>query len=222
VRWIGCARGSILVTMSALLAFLGVAALVIVTPGQDTILTIRNTLAGGRTAGVFTAAGVAVGQLSWTLAATAGLAATLAALPRAFVAIQLVGAAYLLYLGAKSVIGEQRKAHQEPSVEGTVADRRPSLRYLRQGLLSNLGNPKMLVFFTSLLPQFLRAGDVRTMLGLGALFSAMTLSWLSVYAVAVTRLDRFISRRRVQRGLEVVMGLALAAIGLRVAVGAVS
>ena len=77
-------------------AFLAVAALVIVTPGQDTALTIRNTLALGRRSGTDTAAGVALGQLVWALAASAGLAALLHAWEPAFVALRIVGAAYLL------------------------------------------------------------------------------------------------------------------------------
>ena len=82
-----------------LAAFVAVSALVIVTPGQDTALTIRNALLGGRRAGVFTALGVSSGQAVWALAASAGLAALLAASEPAFVALKLAGAAYLVYLG---------------------------------------------------------------------------------------------------------------------------
>ena len=81
--------------MAELLAFLGVAVVVIVTPGQDTALTIRNTLAGGRRAGVRTAIGVVCGQAVWALAASAGLAALLVASEPAFVALKFAGAAYL-------------------------------------------------------------------------------------------------------------------------------
>ena len=80
-------------------AFLGVSLLVIVTPGQDTALTIRNALAGGRRGGVFTALGVVSGQLTWALAASAGLAALLVASQPAFTALRLAGAAYLVLLG---------------------------------------------------------------------------------------------------------------------------
>src|SRR3954454_5668431 len=80
-------------------AFLAVSALVIVTPGQDTALTIRNTLARGRRGGGHTAAGVALGQLVWALAASAGLVALLRAWEPAFLALRIAGAVYLLYLG---------------------------------------------------------------------------------------------------------------------------
>src|SRR4051794_32967175 len=86
--------------MASFLAFLGVSALVIVTPGQDTALTIRNTLVGGHAAGTRTAAGVALGQAAWALAAAAGVTALLRASEPAFLALRIVGAAYLVWLGA--------------------------------------------------------------------------------------------------------------------------
>jgi threonine/homoserine/homoserine lactone efflux protein len=86
------------VTLGQLAAFLAVAAVVICTPGQDTLLTVRHALAGGRSAGVHTAAGVAVGQAVWTLAASAGVTALLVASEMAFHALRLAGAAYLVAL----------------------------------------------------------------------------------------------------------------------------
>ena len=82
---------------SLFLAFLGVSLMVIVTPGQDTALVIRNTLAGGRRSGVFTALGIVAGQIIWALAASAGVAALIVASEPAFVIIKLAGAAYLVF-----------------------------------------------------------------------------------------------------------------------------
>ena len=192
-----------------LAAFLGVSAVVIVTPGQDTALTIRNTLLGGRRAGVGTAAGVVGGQLAWALAASAGLAALLLASAPLFTAIRLAGAAYLVVLGAQALVSAVRGRPHE--------DRLPRRRSsaARQGLLSNLGNPKMAVFFTSLLPQF--ASSFAGMLSLGLLFAALTLSWLSLYAVAVARASGLLRRTGVRQALDALTGLALVALGLRVA-----
>ena len=89
--------------LTTLAAFLGVSAIVICTPGQDTALTIRNTLAGGRRNGIETALGVALGQAVWTLAASAGLVALLQASEPAFHALKLAGAAYLVFLGGQSL-----------------------------------------------------------------------------------------------------------------------
>ena len=192
-----------------LAAFLGVSAVVIVTPGQDTALTIRNTLLGGRRAGVGTAAGVVGGQLAWALATSAGLAALLLASAPLFTAIRLAGAAYLVVLGAQALVSAVRGRPHE--------DRLPRRRSsaVRQGLLSNLGNPKMAVFFTSLLPQF--ASSFAGMLSLGLLFAALTLSWLSLYALAVARASGLLRRTGVRQALDALTGLALVALGLRVA-----
>jgi threonine/homoserine/homoserine lactone efflux protein len=192
-------------------AFLAVSALVIVTPGQDTALTIRNTLARGRRGGVHTAAGVALGQLVWALAASAGLVALLHAWEPAFVALRIAGAAYLLYLGLAAL----RSAFmRERSVVPEQRLRTPSLV---QGLLSNLGNPKMAVFFTSLLPQFAPHGSFVALFALGAVFCALTLTWLSGYALAVWRASELLRRSRVWRAVEALTGVALVALGLRVA-----
>ena len=194
-------------------AFLAVSALVIVTPGQDTALTIRNTLARGRRGGVHTAAGVALGQLVWALAASAGLVALLRAWEPAFLALRVAGAAYLLYLGLTALRSAFAGARQKAAVE-------PRLRAppLLQGLLSNLGNPKMAIFFTSLLPQFAARGSFAALFGLGVAFCALTLAWLSGYAVAISRASDVLRRSRPWRVLEALTGAVLVALGLRVAV----
>jgi threonine/homoserine/homoserine lactone efflux protein len=189
-------------------AFLGVAAVVIVTPGQDTALTIRNTLIGGRGAGVWTAIGVAFGQATWTVGAAAGVAAVLRASEPAFVAVRLAGAAYLVYLGAQTLVGVLRGRRVE-HVPRTATGRGA----FRQGILSNLGNPKMAIFFTSLLPQF--GASLASMLALGLVFCTMTLVWLTAYAVAVARAGDVLRRPRVRRVLDLVTGAALAAFGVR-------
>ena len=194
-----------------LAAFLGVSAVVIVTPGQDTALTIRNTLFGGRSCGIATAAGVVSGQLVWALAASAGLSAVLLASAPLFMAIRIAGAAYLVLLGVQALVAAIRGAHR---VDADAAPRRRRAPY-RQGVLSNLGNPKMAVFFTSLLPQF--GSSFAAMLALGLVFATLTLVWLSAYAVAVAKATSFLQRSWVRRALDAVTGLVLVALGLRVA-----
>jgi threonine/homoserine/homoserine lactone efflux protein len=189
------------------LAFLGVSALVIVTPGQDTALTIRNTLFGGRRAGVLTAGGVASGQAFWTLAASLGLAAILNASEPAFLAVRLVGAAYLVLLGLQTLLGASRHRADRPRPAGTS---------FRQGLLSHLGNPKMAVFFTSLLPQF-GGSSFPALLGLGIVFCSMTFAWLTGYAFAVARAGDFLRRSRVRAWLDRITGAVLIAFGIRLA-----
>src|SRR4051812_35822494 len=193
-------------------AFLAVSALVIVTPGQDTALTVRNTLARGRRGGVHTAAGVALGQLVWALAASAGLVALLHACEPAFVALRIAGAAYLLYLGLTALRSALTRTGTDAVTESKL--RTPPLL---QGLLSNLGNPKMAVFFTSLLPQFAPHGSFAVLLGLGTIFCTLTLVWLTAYAFAISRASHALRRSRPWRALEALTGAVLVALGVRVA-----
>jgi threonine/homoserine/homoserine lactone efflux protein len=202
--------------LDSLLAFVAVSAVVICTPGQDTALTIRNTLTGGRRSGVATAAGVSLGQAAWTVAASAGVVALLTASEPVFRALKLVGAAYLVYLGAQSLRAAfSRRAHEhEVRTSAPLTPRRA----LRQGVLSNLGNPKMAVFFASLLPQFAPAGNASfaVLAALGFLFCGMTFAWLAFYAFAIARVGRFMTAG-VRRALDTITGFVLVALGLRLA-----
>jgi threonine/homoserine/homoserine lactone efflux protein len=201
--------------MRELAAFVGVSALVIVTPGQDTALTVRNALRGGRTGGVFTAVGVSLGQATWTVATSVGVGALLVASEPAFFALKLAGSVYLVLLGAQALLSAFRTRGETEAVGVTVGARVPAPVALRQGLLSNLGNPKMLAFFTSLLPQF--ASSLLGLLALGLLFCSLTLAWLTAYAFAVARARTILRRPAVRRLIEAVTGIVLVALGLRLA-----
>lgn len=200
------------------LAFLVVAAVVIVTPGQDTALTVRNALAGGRRGGVFTALGVSAGQAGWTVAASAGIAALLVASEPAFVALKLAGAAYLVFLGAQALHRAVfSRGRQRVAVAGPEPGLAPGVAF-RQGLLSNLGNPKMAVFFTSLLPQFAGGqASFSSLLLLGLVFCSMTLAWLTAYAFAVAKAGDVLRRPAVRRITDALVGAVLVALGFRLA-----
>jgi threonine/homoserine/homoserine lactone efflux protein len=206
--------------MEQLLAFLGVSVLVIVTPGPDTAVTVRSALLGGRRAGVFTALGVGTGQACWTLAASAGVTALLVASEPAFAAVKLAGAVYLVFLGGQALWTAVRRAPPDVPGPREAARRRlrPGTAY-RHGLLSDLGNPKMAAFFTSLLPQFGGGTDPSfwAMLGLGLVFCALTFGWLVIYATAIGHLRHVVRRPRVRRVIEGVTGVALVGLGVRVA-----
>lgn len=185
--------------MSHVAAFVGIAAVVICTPGPDTALIVRNTLLGDRTAGIV------CGIAAWTVAASVGIAAVVAASRPLFDTIRIAGAAYLVWLGLQTLRGHHR---------AEVGSRRGSS--YRQGLLSNLGNPKIAIFFTSLLPQF--ASGFAGFLAFGALFWTMGAVWLTSYALVVARARRVMLRSRVRRAIDWVSGLALVAFGARLAV----
>ena len=194
--------------ISHLLAFLGVSALVICTPGQDTALTIRNTLLGGRRSGILTAAGVSSGQAIWALATSAGIVAVLQASAPAFEAVKLAGAAYLIWLGLQAIFRRSRGRRAAPLRAGAS---------FRQGVVSNLGNPKMAIFFTSLLPQFAPQPAFGNLFALGLVFCTMTFGWLTGYAFAVAKAGDLLRRPRIRRALDGVTGAVLIALGLRLA-----
>jgi threonine/homoserine/homoserine lactone efflux protein len=198
-----------------LAAFLGVSLVVIVVPGQDTALTIRNALVGGRRRGVLTSVGISTGQACWTLAASAGVVALLRASEPAFITLRLVGAAYLVFLGVQALLGAVRGTLEGGFLAGGSTSRLTPRIAFRQGLVSNLGNPKMAVFFTSLLPQF--GSSFASLAAFGLLFCALTLLWLSAYAVVVARAGDFLRHSRIRHWIEGITGAVLVTFGLRLA-----
>jgi threonine/homoserine/homoserine lactone efflux protein len=203
------------------LTFLGVSIVVIVAPGPDTALTIRNTFRGGRASGVSTALGVSAGQLIWAVATSLGLVAVLLASEPVFHAVRLAGAAYLIWLGVQSLRFAFSARGPRPPIE-TGGRPLGSPAAFGQGILNNLGNPKMAVFFASVLPQFTAPGQgmVSALVLLGVVFSAMTFAWLAAYAIALSTAGRLLRAPRAQRAIEAVSGAVLIGLGARIAADA--
>jgi threonine/homoserine/homoserine lactone efflux protein len=204
-------------------AFLVLSALIIVTPGQDTALTIRNTITGGRVGGVLTAVGITTGLLIWVVATAAGLAALLVASETLFLALRIVGGAYLVWFGLRAWRDALRRTvradHHLAEPPAGAPRLQPRAAY-RRGLLSNLGNPKIAVFFTSLLPPFVPSGAVDGIVELGIAFAVMTVLWLTLIAFAVDRAGEFLRRTWVRRTLDAVLGTVFVFLGVRVATSA--
>ncbi|HEX9038513.1 MAG TPA: LysE family translocator [Ktedonobacterales bacterium] len=179
------------------LAYLAVAALLIVTPGPDTALVTRNALQAGRRAAAFTTLGIAAGSAIWAVASAGGVAALLAQSALAFTVFKFAGAAYLIWLGLRSLFAGLRGPRPAPSAPDAASaaprDVPPlaPLASLRQGLLSNLLNPKAGAIFATALPQFIAPGDspARLLLMLTA-YETVLLVWLNLYAAAVSRAGR--------------------------------
>jgi threonine/homoserine/homoserine lactone efflux protein len=195
--------------------FLAVSAILVITPGVDMALVTKNALLHGRAAAQATALGINVGIFFWTIAAAAGLAAVIAASATAFTAIKLVGACYLVVIGVRALLASRHAAASSSTARRPVS----TAAAFRQGLTSNLLNPKIAVFFTSLLPQFVDAGhaNVRDLLLLGGLFNVMGVVWLLTYAAIAARGRDVLRRPRVQRAFDRLSGIALIALGARIA-----
>lgn len=198
--------------------FLTAGVLLNLTPGQDTMFILGRSLTGGLRSGVAAAIGIAIGTMGHTLAAALGLSAILATSALAFSIVKLVGAAYLIFLGAKLLLS--RSAATQPAGLPAAAGADPRSA-LRQGILTNVLNPKVALFFLAFLPQFIEpASTTKTLafLVLGATFITTGFLWCLVVALAAARLQTFFLRNPSVRTLidRVVGGLFLA-LGARLA-----
>lgn len=197
------------------LAFAGIAALVTVTPGSDTMLVIRSALVRGRRAGLLTVLGVCAGVFVHATASALGLSAVLVRSARAFDLVKTAGAVYLVFLGVQSI----RTALRGGSPAAPPAELLDARRAFVEGLLNNVLNPKVAVFYLAFLPQFMTAGDPvlpRSILLAGIHFAEAAV-WLTLVAVFVARIRGALARPRVRRALEGVTGLVLIGFGLKLA-----
>jgi threonine/homoserine/homoserine lactone efflux protein len=200
-------------------AYLAVAALLIVTPGPDTALVTRNALLAGRRVASFTALGIGAGSIFWALASVLGIAVLLEESVVAFTVCKFVGAAYLGYLGLRSLIASFQKSKQgavsAPAPQATSLGKRVAFR---QGLLNNLFNPKAGAIFATALPQFINPGDppLRLMLMMLA-YEAILLNWLNLYGYLVSWAGQSRFGIRVRDILQGVTGVVLIALGVRLA-----
>jgi threonine/homoserine/homoserine lactone efflux protein len=176
-------------------------------------LVTRNALLFGRRPALATSLGVCTGLTVWTVASAFGVAAVIHASALAFTVLKLAGGAYLIWLGIEALrtAGRQAELPARRPVDGA--------RGFRQGLMSDLANPKIAVVFTSLLPQFVEPGHALLVpfLVLGTIFVLLTLVWLCAYAVAASRASGVLQRPRVRRALDRLTGVVLIALGVRLA-----
>jgi threonine/homoserine/homoserine lactone efflux protein len=205
---------------SRFIAFLGIAALLTIIPGADTALVTKNALSRGRTAAFFTTFGICLGCLCHATASALGLSVVLRESARAFEWVKLAGAAYLIYIGARSLWA----ARNDPKME-LVATPAASctngglLRSFSEGLFTNLLNPKVALFYLTFLPQFIAPGEsvLRKSLFLASIHVLMGLAWLCSYAMLLDRMSSVLTRPALKRKLEAFTGAVLVAFGLRLA-----
>jgi threonine/homoserine/homoserine lactone efflux protein len=191
------------------LAFLGVGALFIVTPGPDTALTIRNALVYGSRGAARSTLGIAIGSSAWALASALGVAFVLESSLVAFTVLKVAGGAYLIYLGARGLLASKAATRTPPTRGGGP---------FTQGLLSNLLNPKAAVFFVTVLPQFVNASDEPGGFAIMLLgYELILVVWLDLYGIVVARAGSSRMGSRLREALQRVTGLVLVALGLRLA-----
>ena len=205
-----------------LLPFLGVVVVITLIPGPDMALVLRNGVRGGRSAAWATGLGCCTGIAVWGLTSVVGLAAIVAASGRAFDVLRIAGAVYLAVLGLgasrSAISGDPPPLAQPAALAGqpTAIDSRTAFR---QGLVSNLLNPKIALLFITLLPQFVAHGEARTATTaeLGLAFLLVGLTWMRLVSLGVGAIGRALARPSVRRTIEGVAGTVLVGLAVRVA-----
>ena len=203
-----------IIRMHAFLSFLAVGAVALAVPGPDTFVVLRTSLAEGPRAGTWAAAGSAGGNVVWGTTSALGVAALLAASATAFATVKLAGAAYLAVLGVQALLAAARG----DALAGDDAGGRalsPAAAF-RRGLVSDLLNVKVGLFWTALVPQFVSAESGALLpVAMVTAMGALAFAWLTGYAHAAARLSGALRRRRSARIVNGTVGAVLLALGVR-------
>jgi threonine/homoserine/homoserine lactone efflux protein len=210
--------------LAAALAFSVAAALLTLTPGLDTMFVVRTSIASGARIGLVGGLGVCLGTLLWASASAAGVTAVLVASRAAYDVLRIGGAAYLTFVGLRmlwrSRAGRAAVASNEPAGTGWTPGRSASgLEAFRTGLFTNLLNPKVGVFYVTLLPQFVpkQAPVFAFSLLLASIHALQGIVWFAVLTAATTRVRRLFGRPGIKRGLDRVTGVVFVGFGARLA-----
>ncbi|WP_269716555.1 LysE family translocator [Caulobacter sp. NIBR2454] len=202
--------------VQSLLAFTAAAALLTVTPGLDTAMVLRTAAAEGPRRAALAGLGINIGCLVWGAAVATGLGALLTASQTAFTALKWAGAAYLLWLGLKLILKPRQSFDLSAPGGGASGD---DFAWMRRGLLTNLLNPKIGVFYVSLLPQFTPDGVAAGpfMFGLAVIHVLLSLLWFAVLIMATRPLAAALRKPKVVGALDRLTGGVFIAFGLRLA-----
>jgi RhtB (resistance to homoserine/threonine) family protein len=198
-------------------SYLIVVVLVVLAPGPDTMVVLKNSLAGGSRGGLMAAFGIFAGNIIQGSAAALGLGVVIARSQPLFLALKWLGAAYLAFLGFQALRGAWRGKYEE--LEDARRQRASGFRRWREGFLSNITNPKVLVLYLSVLPQFLDPATTNTWYALLLAYTVAVLGgvWLLVLMLLVHRVREWLGKRKVRRTLDGVTGTALIGFGAALA-----
>jgi len=207
----------VFVTWSMYGSYLAIVVLIVLAPGPDTMIMLKNSLSGGFRGGLLATLGIVTGNAVQGTAAALGLGVVIAKSQPVFLTLKWAGAAYLVLLGIQALRGAWRGDYG--SVDETQRRRASGLRRFREGFLSNVTNPKVLVLFLSVLPQFLDPGRTTTWDALVLAYTVAVIGglWLLVLLLFVHRVRAWLKRRRVRRALDGVTGTALVGFGAALA-----
>lgn len=212
-------KGDIMID-SQVMAFTLIVAALTLSPGPDTMLVIRNVLRGGRRDGVVTTFGICTGLFVHATLSALGVSMILMHSATAFHMVKLAGACYLVWLGVQSLYGAVRTPHDPGGTEASVTTGVVSPRQcFLEGLLTNVLNPKVAVFYLAFLPQFIGPTDpvLAKSLLLAGIHYTESIVWLMALSSMLHHTRRFILRTAVRRWLDGLCGAVLVGLGARLA-----
>ncbi|MEK3854123.1 LysE family translocator [Cytobacillus sp. FSL H8-0458] len=204
--------------MNDFFTFLILSLFVVMSPGIDTALITKRTISDGRADGYKMGLGITAGSLVHTFAAAFGLSAILMQSAAAFEIIKYAGAIYLIYLGLSSFISLKKKKKADLETEVKTDIKKSAFK---QGLLSNVLNPKVAMFFLTFLPQFVKAGEnaQQQLIIMGIIYTLLSISWFFIYVFFINYLREWLMSPKVQRVMDKATGVVLIGFGLKLALG---
>ncbi|URT68987.1 LysE family translocator [Cytobacillus firmus] len=202
--------------MNDFFTFLILSLFVVMSPGIDTALITKRTISDGRTDGYKMGLGITAGSLVHTFSAAFGLSAILMQSAAAFEVIKYAGAVYLIYLGLSSFISLKKKKNSDIETEVKTDIKKSAFK---QGLLSNVLNPKVAMFFLTFLPQFVKAGEnaQQQLIIMGIIYTLLSISWFFLYVFFINYLRDWLMSPKVQRVMDKATGVVLIGFGLKLA-----
>lgn len=204
--------------MQEIWMFTAVALMIVMVPGVDSLLVLKNTMVHGKKAGFFTMIGIVVALFVWTTLAVLGLATIISKSMVVFLFIKYAGAAYLIYLGIQSwrAKAQNMTLHEETS---PIHNKNASLSCMMQGITTDLLNPKTLLLYVTLMPQFIQPDfNVNSQLILlASILIVLSIIWLGIVIFVINGIRKWFMKPVVQSAFNKITGILLIGIGVRIA-----
>lgn len=206
--------------MDGLLTYMSIAAMMVVIPGADTMLLVKNTLRYGPKAGRYTVLGMATGLSFWTLIAILGLSVIIAKSVILFSTIKYLGAAYLIYLGIKSFFAKSAFSLEEIQAQAnapTHSSNKHNKESFMQALLSNVLNPKTVLVYITIMPQFidLSKNVNQQLIMLASILTVFAVLWFLTLVYVIDYAKKWLNNPKFQKVFQKSTGLILVGFGVK-------
>jgi len=206
--------------MDSLLTYISIAAMMVVIPGADTMLLVKNTLSHGTRAGRYTVLGMATGLSFWTLIAILGLSVVIAKSVILFSTIKYLGAAYLIYLGIKSFFAKSLFSLEEMQTQANApihSSSRHNKESFMQALLSNVLNPKTVLVYITIMPQFIDLNENvnQQLIVLASILTLLAVFWFLTLVYVIDYAKKWLNNSKFQKVFQKSSGLLLVGFGVK-------